>query len=580
MNNIKLITALSILAIFIQTALSQEKGIELNRDMQNKFDHYYYAALNAKTQNKYAEAFDLLQHCLSIDSTNASVLVELSAFYSSFGQAEKGLSLVNKALKYDAGNYYYNMIAANLNSQIGNNDEVVGIYKSLITKYPAKVDLYLELANAYSDNKEYEQALNALDSLQKYSGDNPAITINKFRLYNMMDKKEEAYSEIQTMIDKNPDNIIYKLLMGDLYLQDNQSEKAIIYYNQVKEVESDNPNLIMSMINYFEKTGDKESSTLEIEKAVSNPKMDIDEKMQLISKYISVLRKNHQDLEKINPLLEKLLNQYPNNSELNLFYGELLIMQDDKEGALEQFEIFKTNNPENPTGYGKILEIIISDNEGLDSEKLTKILELTNEGIKNIPEAPEFYFYNAMAYLQQDKLIEGRNSLEQGLKNAEFQNPIIESDFLGQIGDIYHMQNDDVKAFEFYDKALTVNPHNLHVLNNYSYYLSLEKRDLDRAERMSSITVKAEPTNPTFLDTYAWVLFEQEAYVLSKIYIEKAIEYGEDDTSAEVYEHYGDILFMSGEVEKAVEQWKKAKELGGQSKVLNKKIKKKKYYKK
>jgi len=70
------------------------------------------------------------------------------------------------------------------------------------------------------------------------------------------------------------------------------------------------------------------------------------------------------------------------------------------------------------------------------------------------------------------------------------------------------------------------------------------------------------------------VLYEQGSYTLAKIYIERAIENSEeDDLSAEVVEHYGDVLFQTGEKEKALEQWKKAKELGGDSPELDKKIK-------
>ena len=122
-----------------------------------------------------------------------------------------------------------------------------------------------------------------------------------------------------------------------------------------------------------------------------------------------------------------------------------------------------------------------------------------------------------------------------------------------------------------------MNPQNLGVLNNYSYFLSLENRDLDKAERMSGITVKEEPTNATFLDTYGWVLFKQGAYTMARIYIENAVKYSEEEPSTEVLEHYGDILYKTGEPEKALEQWRKAKELGSDSKTLNKKIKKKKY---
>ena len=127
------------------------------------------------------------------------------------------------------------------------------------------------------------------------------------------------------------------------------------------------------------------------------------------------------------------------------------------------------------------------------------------------------------------------------------------------------------------EKSVKTNPQNLHVLNNYSYYLSLEKKDLDKAEQMSSITVKAEPTNPTFLDTYGWVLFMQGAYTTARIYIENAVKYSEEEPSAEILEHYGDVLYVTGEPEKALEQWKKAKELGSDSKTLDEKIRTGKY---
>jgi hypothetical protein len=39
------------------------------------------------------------------------------------------------------------------------------------------------------------------------------------------------------------------------------------------------------------------------------------------------------------------------------------------------------------------------------------------------------------------------------------------------------------------------------------------------------------------------------------------------------------VLAVTGEKEKAVEQWKKAKELGSDSKTLNKKIRRKEYIK-
>ncbi|KAF5082320.1 Beta-barrel assembly-enhancing protease [anaerobic digester metagenome] len=575
MNYNKYISGIIVsLVLFPVSLFSQVEGLILDETSRRKFDYFFYEAVNAKTLGKYAESFDLLQHCYSMDSTNASVLIELGAYYSSLEEKNKALDFFRRAVKQDPANYYYNMILAGLSKELDLKEEVIEIYNYLLKTYPEKVELYFELANVYGDNGELDKAIQSLDSLQKYTGVSDAITLNKFRLYNMMDKKDRAFEEIQSVIDKNPDNIRYKLLMGDLYLQDNQADKALDYYQQAKQIAPDEPSLILSMVNYYEKTNNKPAAVEELQKAITSSKMEVETKLQLLARYITLLRQSQQDIKTANPLFQSMFEQHPNNTRINMMYGDVLLLQEDKKGAMEQFEIYTKDNPADPAGYEQMLRIVLPDTLALD-----KVVEITLTGIEHIPTAPQFYFYLGLAKFQQKKYGEALSIYEQGLANAEFQSPVIESDFYGQIGDIHHFLKNNDTAFENYEKALKLNPQNLPVLNNYSYYLSLERKSLDKAEQMSGITIKAEPTNPTYLDTYGWILFEQGAYTMAKIYIEKAIEYGKEDLTAEVLEHYGDVLAVTGEKEKAVEQWKKAKELGSGSKTLNKKIKRKEYIK-
>jgi tetratricopeptide (TPR) repeat protein len=575
MNYNKYISGIIVsLVLFPVSLFSQVEGLILDETSRRKFDYFFYEAVNAKTLGKYAESFDLLQHCYSMDSTNASVLIELGAYYSSLEEKNKALDFFRRAVKQDPANYYYNMILAGLSKELDLKKEVIEIYNYLLKTYPEKVELYFELANVYGDNGELDKAIQSLDSLQKYTGVSDAITLNKFRLYNMMDKKGRAFEEIQSVIDKNPDNIRYKLLMGDLYLQDNQADKALDYYQQAKQIDPDEPSLILSMVNYYEKTNNKPAAVEELQKAITSSKMEVETKLQLLARYITLLRQSQQDIKTANPLFQSMFEQHPNNTRINMMYGDVLLLQEDKKGAMEQFEIYTKDNPADPAGYEQMLRIVLPDTQALE-----KVVEITLTGIEHIPTAPQFYFYLGLAKFQQKKYGEALSIYEQGLANAEFQSPVIESDFYGQIGDIHHFLKNNDTAFENYEKALKLNPQNLPVLNNYSYYLSLERKSLDKAEQMSGITIKAEPTNPTYLDTYGWILFEQGAYTMAKIYIEKAIEYGKEDLTAEVLEHYGDVLAVTGEKEKAVEQWKKAKELGSGSKTLNKKIKRKEYIK-
>ena len=107
---------------------------------------------------------------------------------------------------------------------------------------------------------------------------------------------------------------------------------------------------------------------------------------------------------------------------------------------------------------------------------------------------------------------------------------------------------------------------------------------------MSYRTVKAEPTNSTYLDTYAWILFEKGKYAEARIYIDQALQNGGDKSSV-VVEHGGDIYFLSGEPDKALEYWIQAEKLAAEPvedeseardekelKLLKKKIANKKYY--
>ena len=132
------------------------------------------------------------------------------------------------------------------------------------------------------------------------------------------------------------------------------------------------------------------------------------------------------------------------------------------------------------------------------------------------------------------------------------------------------------EAYAAYDSSLVYNPSNIGALNNYAYYLSVERRDLDKAEEMSYKTVKAEPNNSTYLDTYAWILFEKGNYAEARIYIDNAMK-NDGEKSDVIVEHCGDIYFMTGDVEGALKYWKKALEMGSESKTLKQKIEKKKY---
>jgi tetratricopeptide (TPR) repeat protein len=188
-----------------------------------------------------------------------------------------------------------------------------------------------------------------------------------------------------------------------------------------------------------------------------------------------------------------------------------------------------------------------------------------------------FYYFQGLAHFQKGEKDEALETFQKGVSQINSEsNPEIVSDFYVIMGDILHEKGRDAEAFAAYDSCLQWKPDNIGCLNNYAYYLSEMGKDLNKAEQMSYKTIKDQPDNSTYLDTYAWILFRQKRYEEAKIYIDQAIK-NDTTLSNVVIEHAGDIYAMAGDMEKALEFWQRAVREGNDSAVLQRKIKLKKY---
>ena len=190
------------------------------------------------------------------------------------------------------------------------------------------------------------------------------------------------------------------------------------------------------------------------------------------------------------------------------------------------------------------------------------------------PQLAEAYSQKSIGYFWMGQNEEALDVLSRGLSKV---NTDRDKALLYNLrGDFHHTLGNTPAMYADYDSTLIYDPENISVLNNYAYYLSVEGRDLKRAQRMSAKTLEAEPLNATFLDTYAWILFRMKKYQEALGYMEKALRYLDRD-NPEIYEHYGDVLFMCGEKEKALENWHKAVQFNSTSPTLDQKIKQQKY---
>lgn len=157
-------------------------------------------------------------------------------------------------------------------------------------------------------------------------------------------------------------------------------------------------------------------------------------------------------------------------------------------------------------------------------------------------------------------------------------NTAVTAQMYSTLGDIYNIQKNYTAADSSYDKALQLEPDNASYLNNYAYYLSERNTRLNDAEKMSKHSLELRKDEPTFLDTYGWILYREGKYEKAREYVQKAIDASPANADGTLFEHMGDISYKLNDVDKAIEYWKKAKEKGIDSETIDKKIRDRKLY--
>ena len=544
----------------------------LTSEQQRKYDYFFLEAMRLKEKKDYASAFGLLQHCLDIHPNAASALYEVSQYYMFLRQVPQGQEALEKAVANAPDNYWYSQGLASLYQQQNELDKAITLLEQMVVRFPAKQDPLFNLLDLYGRQEKYDKVISTLNRLEKHMGKNEQLSMEKFRIYLQMKDDKKAFQEIESLVQEYPMDMRYQVILGDVYLQNGKKQEAYDAYQKVLAVEPDNPMALFSMASYYKQTGQEELYQQQLDTLLLNKKVTPDTKVGVMRQMIVENEQADKDSTQIIALFDRIMKQEQDDPQIPMLYAQYLLsknMEAESVPVLEQVvDLDPTNNAARMMLIGAAVK----------KEDYKQIIKVCEPGIEATPDALEFYYYLAVAYNQAEKPDSVISICKRALehKTADGKKEIV-SEFYSILGDMYHTQKQMKEAYAAYDSALVYNPSNIGALNNYAYYLSVERRDLDKAEEMSYKTVKAEPNNATYLDTYAWILFEKGNYAEARIYIDNAMKSEGGDKSDVIVEHCGDIYYMTGDVDGALTYWKKALEMGSESKTLKQKIEKKKY---
>lgn len=542
-------------------------------DSLQSYNYFFLEGVRQQEMGNLTAAFDLLRHARDLNPNAPEVYYLLAPYYVDLKDDTRSRAYYERAATLDPENSSYIEKLGQLYVSQKDYPNAINAYEKLYALNKARVDVLQILYQLYGSQNEFQQMINVLNRIEVLEGSSEQISLSKMQIYEQMGEKRKEYDELKSLVDSHPLDLNYKVMFGNWLLQNGKKKEAVKLYRNVLKEEPTNALAKLSLLDYYRTIGDQATVDVITQELLQSPKTEKETKIALLRQVISSNQQaNVSDSAEVMKLFSQALSVPHADADILMMKAAYMSLKKMPKAEINRvYEQAIDVEPDNSRARIALIQNI------WDTGDYDKVIAICRPAQEYNPEEMVFYYFQGMAQYQKHENDAALQTFRKGVSQIKADsNPDVVSDFYALMGEILHEKGRLAESFQAYDSCLQWKPDNIAAMNNYAYYLSEANKDLPKAEQLSYKTIKAEPNNSTFLDTYAWILFQQKRYEEAKIYIDQAIR-SDSTLTGVVKEHAGDIYAMTGDIDKALEFWQQSLKGGNQSAVLKKKIQLKKY---
>ncbi len=501
---------------------------------------------------------------LEIDSTHSPSLYELASL-TALDQPEEALQYSLKANAIDTTNTWYKMQLGRLLIATQHYDSALTLYDQLIRMNPNDPDNYRLKALLYDQLGQPEKALEVLETAENRFGIIELLASHKVQLLLNTQQFDRAMAEARMLVETFPYNEDNYVVLAELYAMMNMNNLAQENYDKALSINPNSMRALASLNDFYKRQNDNVRFLETASKLFRLKEFPLETKLKFYEELFQNPSFVRNNFIQMGELVRTLAITYPEDLRTLELYAKYLIAGGSIEQALQLYKSHVTDSIPQKQIFNDII--------GMEAylKRADSVDKYTTIALERFPEDAELRLQKASvtAYMLE-KPQEAIPLFEEALKYAKTDS--LRSVIYGAIGDNYHTLGDDRKCFKAYDKGMKLDTTNVSIYNNYSYFLSLRNERLDKALEWAQKAVRLDPNNPTFLDTYAWVLYQLGRYEEARIPMRQAISL-DSDNNKELYVHYGDILYKLGDRFMASYYWKKALENGYDAQEIENRLK-------
>ncbi len=520
----------------------------------DEYNYNFLEAMRMQNNGDYPAAFDLLARCVTLDSMAPEAFYMIGVYYADIGMDSLADACLKRAIALNPRNDAYHERLAQWYLQIQDYPRAIAAYEYLYANNHSRTDVLELLLKLYQQTQDYTHMLSTLERYEREEGISEETTLTKMQIYQQKGDEASAYRALRTLCDEHPNDVNYMVLLGNWLSQHHRTDEAREIFAVAEKTDPNNEFVAISLYDFYRAEGQDSLSQIYRDRILLNRHTATSTKMTMLQHIIRDNEAQGADSTRVIALLDDILSADSTDADIAELKASYMLMKgmdpEEVRAALRQVLAIA------PDRLSARLQLLQAE---VQTENLDGIIDLCEPALIYNPSEVAFCYYLGLAHYQKSDTLQALEAFRRGISKASASSsPDMISDFYAIVGDIEHSLGHSEEAYAAYDSCLHWKADNVGCLNNYAYFLSIDNGDLKKAETMSLKAITIEPNNPTYLDTYAWVLYMQERYSEAKIFIDRTIENSDSITDATLLDHAGDIYEACDDKTRALEYWREA----------------------
>jgi len=476
-------------------------------------------------QGNNKEANNKFHKCIEIQPNHDASYFELARM-NEFVNPKLAIEYINKAIEYSPENTWYKEFLIRVYKQQKEYKNAIRINNALIKQQPNAKEYYYQWANLCIDAKDYNQALKAYQALiNKFSYEEGVLKQQK-QIYIKKGDYKNAIIVLDQLIVRNPDNKNYYGMVAEIYMNSNKPKEAMKYYNKILEIDPNDGFVHFSIADYYYRIGNRAKTNDELKKGMSAENLDINAKVKVLVKMMSLAEKDSS----YNAVFEELLDiasvVNSNSPKIMAINADYCNNKQDTKCAIKYL---RKVNALDSTKYIIWEQLLIAEDEIGDNKAL---LNESNRALRIFPQQAKLYYYSAIAYgynnnwkKAEERVHMGANFIYQSIDKASFLALEAKAQFrLGK----------NANANANYQRAMKLDPNNALIIKDYAFDISSFTNNYSNGVKLAKQALEMETGSPEYIYVYAYCLFKDGQKQLALKWLNPALKQFPENTNLQL----------------------------------------------